>query len=372
MADARWSTLAETLLGHSIRLQPGELLWLETFDLETDEWTRQVAAGALRRGASVLVSQWTTPVHRELIRSGSTRSLDDWAAADMGRMDRVDAYVAVRGDVNPHEWAGVSPLAWNRYNERYLTPVHWQRRIPSKRWCVVRLPGPALAQQAGLPLEDLESMYWNSVELDYVRLRAALKPLAVRIGAARKVKITGEGTDLRFDLPGTPGVPCAGEMNLPDGEVFTAPVLESVNGIIQFNTRVYHQGSLYERIRLEFDGGRVVSASCASGDADRLRRVLDADEGASRVGEWAIGCNPKLHRPVGDALIDEKLAGSHHLALGFSYAEADNGNRSRIHWDLVQVGRPPWGATRIELDGEVLVEDGLFVDPSLDGLNPET
>lgn len=370
MGEPRWSELAETLLGHSIRLQPGESVWIEAYDLADSMLMRELVRGVARRRARVVVSTWDSRVLRELIRVASAEQLLLWAALDRDRLDKVDAYLDLRGDSSPHEWAEIAPAASSRYNALYLKPVHWELRIPSKRWCLARLPGPFLAQQAGMGCEALESMYWKAVSVDYPRLRQAMRPLAERIAAGRRVRIVGPETDLRFELPGRPPVICAGEKNIPDGEVFTAPVVESVEGKIGFNTRAIFRGRAYEGIELEFERGRVKRSGCRSGDAQRLARILESDEGSCRVGEWGIGCNALLTGPVGDVLLDEKLAGSHHLALGFAYAEADNGNRSSLHWDMVQVLMPEWGGGRIEIDGEPVVEDGCFLDPLLTPLNP--
>lgn len=371
MVDSQWEQLTRTLIGHSLRLRGGESVLIEAFDLPDDRLLRHLVRGAARVGATPLVQSWTTPLLRDLIQGAGDDQVRRWAEADRRRMEGVEAYLSIRGACNPFEWAGLGPAALNRYNDLYLRPVHWDLRIPTKRWCLLKVPGPASAQAAGLSLDRFETLFWEAVVLDFPRLRAALDPLAARLRAATEVRVVAPETDLRFRLGGLPAVPCAGERNLPDGEVFTAPVVDSVEGTIRFNARTYYQGVAFDGIGLEFAGGRVTRADCRAGDVDRLRRILDADDGAARVGEWAIGCNPRLDVAVGDPIYDEKIAGSHHLALGFAYPEADNGNRSRIHWDLVQILTRKAGGGRIELDGEPLLVDGLFLDPAFQGLNPQ-
>jgi aminopeptidase len=191
------------------------------------------------------------------------------------------------------------------------------------------------------------------------------------MGAAREVHITAPDTDLRFSIAGIPIVPCAGEMNIPDGEVFTAPVRDSVEGHVRFNAPTIYQGSSFDGVRLQFHRGRIVEADCAGGDVAKLRRILDTDEGASYVGEWAIGCNPRVLHPMRDILFDEKIAGSFHLTPGNAYDEADNGNRSRVHWDLVQVQRSDYGGGTIALDGVPIRVDGRFVPEDLHALDPD-
>lgn len=367
---ADWDRLAETLLGHSLGVRPNEALLVESHDLGAHPLVRALLAGAARRRARVLLDSRFTPLVGEAIRSSSPDSLELWAASDLDRLARVDAVLILRGDCSPFELAEVAPAAFNRYAESYLKPVHWDVRIPSKRWCLVRLPGPALAQQCGLGLDRLEAAYRDAVFLDYPRFLRSLEPLAERLGAAREVRISAPGTDLRFSVAGLPAVACDGRRNLPDGEVYTAPVLDSVEGTIRFNVPSFYQGTVFDGIAIEFRAGRAVGVDCARGDRTRLRRILDADEGSSRVGEWAIGCNPFWTHPTGEAIFDEKMAGSHHLALGFAYPDADNGNRSRIHWDLVQRLEAEHGGGSIELDGRPLMVDGRFVEEELALLDP--
>lgn len=369
---ADWERLAETLLGHSIRLQPGEALLIESFDLGDHPLVRSLLRGAVRRRGRVLLESRFTPLLREAIGGGTEASVALWAASDLARINRVDACLILRGDSSPFELASISPLAWNRYGEGYLRPVHWEVRIPSKRWCLARLPGPGLAQQAGMSLDLLEQRYWDAVLLDYDRLDRSLRPLADRLDRACAVHIVAPDTNLRFSIEGVPAVACAGRRNLPDGEVYTAPVAGTLQGTIRFNTPTFYQGSAFEGISITFRAGRAVESSCRVGDPTRLARILAADDGAGAAGEWAIGCNPFWTWPVGDPLFDEKIAGSHHLAIGFAYPDADNGNRSRIHWDLVQRLDPKFGGGSIELDGETLVADGRFIPPELEALNPAT
>lgn len=228
----------------------------------------------------------------------------------------------------------------NLYNTLFLKPVHFECRIKSTRWCVLRLPNASMAQQAGMSTDAFESFYFDVCNLDYPLLAKTLAPLVERMNAAKEVQITGPETDLRFSIEGIPVVPCSGEMNIPDGEVFTAPVRDSVEGFVRFNAPTIHQGASFDGVRLEFKKGKIVAADCSGGDVKRLRKVFEADEGASYIGEWSIGCNPRVLNPMRDILFDEKIAGSFHLTPGNAYDEADNGNRSKIHWDLVQIHAP--------------------------------
>jgi aminopeptidase len=307
---------------------------------------------------------------RELIRQGSEDAIRLWGEVDRARMERMNAYLGLRGAWNISELTDVPACQMDLYNTHYQKPVHFEYRITKTRWCVLRLPSASMAQQAGMSTEAFEDFYFDVCTLDYSWLASALQPLAARMTSAREVHISGPETDLTFSIAGIPVVPCAGEMNIPDGEVFTAPVRDSVNGFVRFNTPTIYQGSPFDGVRLEFADGRIVKADCAGGDAEKLRKILEADEGASYIGEWSIGCNPKVMHPMRDILFDEKIAGSFHLTPGNAYDEADNGNRSKIHWDLVQVQRSDYGGGTISFDGEPIRVDGRFIPDDLRELNP--
>lgn len=371
MPDPRWETLAETLIGHSTRPKPGETLLIECFDLEDDTLPRLLVRKAARLGVNAMVDLKRMTVVRELLRNATEGQLRAWAEAEAFRMDRVQCYVALRGSQNISELADVPSDRMNLYNEHFMKPVHFERRIKHTRWCVLRLPGPGMAQQAGMSLEAFEDFYFDACNIDYPKLAKSLRPLTERMEAAREVHITGPDTDLRFSIEGIPVVPCAGTMNIPDGEVFTAPVRDSVEGHVRFNAPTIYQGATFDGVRLTFEEGRIVEATCEAGDAERLARIFKADEGASYVGEWSIGCNPKVRRPMRDILFDEKIAGSFHLTPGNAYDEADNGNRSKIHWDLVQIQTPEYGGGTIAFDGVPIRVDGRFVDEQWSGLDPE-
>jgi aminopeptidase len=371
MPDPRWDALAEILIHHSTRLAAGETLLIECFDLEDTTLARLLVQKAGRRGAYPLVETKDTRIVRELIRHASEPQMRTLGDSELHRMQQVQAYIGLRGARNVNEMADVPAEKMNLYNTHYLTPVHFDCRIKHTKWCVLRLPNPSMAQQAGMSTEAFENFYFDVCNIDYPRLAKTLRPLVTRMDAARAVQITGPETDLRFSIEGIPVVPCAGEMNIPDGEVFTAPVRDSVEGYIRFNTPTIYQGASFDGIRLEFQAGKIVAADCTNGDAKRLRRIFETDDGASYIGEWSIGCNPRILHPMRDILFDEKIAGSFHLTPGNAYDEADNGNRSKIHWDLVQIQRSDYGGGTITFDGQPIRVDGLFVDEELTPLDPE-
>jgi len=369
--DPRWDALADLIVGHSTSLKAGEVVLIECFDLDDDTLPRLLVKKAAARGACALVETKSTRIVRELVRHATPAQMAVWSDVEGHRMERVQAYVGLRGSRNISEMADVPGDKMDLYTAALLKPVHFELRVPKTKWCVLRLPGPGMAQQAGMSTEAFEDFYFDVCCVDYPRLAKSLRPLVERMERAREVRITGPGTDLRFSIAGIPAVACAGEKNIPDGEVFTAPVRVSVEGTVRFNAPTIYQGRSYDGVRLEFRAGRIVAADCDSGDREALRRTFGADEGAAYVGEWSLGCNPRIGWPMRDILFDEKIAGSFHLTPGNAYDEADNGNRSKIHWDLVQIQTPEWGGGTISFDGEPIRIDGRFVPEELGALDPD-
>jgi aminopeptidase len=184
-----------------------------------------------------------------------------------------------------------------------------------------------------------------------------------------RVEIKGPGIDLRFSIKGIGAVSCGGTHNIPDGEVFSCPVKNSVEGEITFNAPTIYQGTSFERIRLVFEKGKIVEATGTN--TQRLNEILDSDAGARYIGEFAIGFNPHIQEPMHDILFDEKIAGSFHFTPGQAYQEADNGNRSQVHWDMVCIQRPDYGGGEIYFDGKLIRRDGLFVPAALKKLDPD-
>src|SRR4051794_33620983 len=266
MPDPRWDTLADILINHSTRLAEGERLLIECFDLDDTTLPRLLVQKAARKGAQPLVETKDTRIIRELVRNASEEQMQAWGEYELYRMERVNAYIALRGARNINEMADVPGEKMNLYNSHFLKPVHFECRIKKTRWCVLRLPNASMAQQAGMSTDAFEAFYFDVCNLDYARLARSLKPLVERMSAASEIHITAPETDLRFSIAGVPVIACAGEMNIPDGEVFTAPVRDSVEGRVRFNAPTVYQGASFDGILLEFAKGRIVHAECTGGD----------------------------------------------------------------------------------------------------------
>ncbi len=370
MIDPRIERLADLLIGHSTKLQPGEHLLIEAFDTP-QEPVIALARAARRAGGHPHVTLRNTQVMRALNRDAAEENLTVWAEYDRFRMEKMDAYIGLRGSLNVSEMADTDTEQMQRVARLYSTPVHAEQRVKNTKWCVLRWPTPSMAQLAQQSTEAFEDFYFDVCTLDYARMEGAAARLKERMERADMVHLYGPGdTDLTFSIKDIPVVACTGSHNIPDGEVFTAPVRDSVNGVIEFNTPAINNGVSFENIRLEFRDGKVVNAR-ASLNERKLNEILDTDEGARHVGEFAIGFNPYILEPMKDTLFDEKIAGSLHFTPGRAYEDADNGNRSEIHWDMVLIQRPEYGGGTIAFDGEVIRRDGLFIVDDLVALNPD-
>ena len=368
MNDPRYTQLADLLVRYSCRLQAGETLLIEATDIP-QAMTRALIRAVEAVGGHPLVWLKSTAVQRDLMLAGSQHQMELLGAAEAQLMSQVQAYIGLRGKPNTSEWSDVPDDKIKLYQKHWWAPVHRDIRVKQTRWVVLRWPNDSMAQLAQMSTEAFEDFYFRVCTLDYQRMDDAMQPLIELMNRTDRVRLVAKGTDLRFSIRDIPAVGCAGEFNIPDGEVFTAPVRDSVEGTIQFNAPTIYMGGSHDDIRLTFEKGRITDAS--SSNTDHLLQVLDTDEGSRYIGEFAIGFNPYIHQPMRDILFDEKIAGSIHFTPGQAYDEAWNGNKSEIHWDMVLLMTPEVGGGEIYFDDRLIRKDGLFVVPELEGLNPD-
>ncbi len=365
MKDKRNETLARQLIDYSIRLQKGEVLYLEIKGKDALELGKQIIRLATERGATPFWFYSDESLVRQWVKSAGDDQFRKQAELHLELMKRADAYIGLRGPDNPFDLADIDRKQIDRNNTLFYKPVHLEERVQRKKWVVLRFPNNAMAQLAETSQEAFEDFYYDVCCADYARMSKAMDGLIGLMEATDKVQIKAPGTDLTFSIKEIPIVKCDGRRNIPDGEVYTAPVRESINGTIAYNTPSLYQGTVYTNISFTFKDGRIVEATC-DGLAKKLNGILDTDEGARYIGEFAIGLNPFILHPMKDTLFDEKIAGSFHLTPGQCYELAPNGNISAIHWDLVQIQRPDYGGGEILFDGKLIREDGVFTDPELE------
>ena len=366
--DPRYVKLANTLIEYSVDLRKGEKVLIESVEVPT-AFTQCLIRAVYDRGGQPVVLLKDLSVQRELLLGADEEQLKLVGSSEKLLIEGVQAYVGVRGSSNISELGDVPPEKMKLYDAEIWRPVHIERRVPNTKWVVLRWPSPSMAQLSQMSTEAFTDFFFQVCTMDYARMSRAMGPLKELMEQTDRVRLVAPGTELEFSIKGIPAVRCDGLRNIPDGEVYTAPVRDSINGTICFNTPTIYQGVTHENVRFRFENGKIVDAS--SSDSGHLQRVLDTDEGARYTGEFAIGFNPYITRPMKDILFDEKIAGSIHLTPGNAYKEANNGNTSQIHWDLVLMMNPESGGGEIYFDGLLVRKDGSFVLDQLKGLNPD-
>ncbi len=365
--DTRINQLAKLLTGYSCRLKPGEKVLIEYTGMAARPLIKELIKETYALGAVPFVNISDSQITRQLLLGATEEQLKYQNEIDMMQMKGMDAYIAVRGSDNTSELSDVP--SENLSLESRMSETVLTERVNNTKWVVLRYPNDAMAQLAGMSTEAFEDFYFNVCTLDYGKMSKAMDSLVSYMEKTDKVRLVAPGTDLTFSIKDIPAVKCAGECNIPDGEVYTAPVRESMNGIISYNTPSEEQGFTYENIVFEIENGKIVKAT--SNDNERINALLDTDEGARYFGEFAIGVNPYILHPMKDTLFDEKICGSFHLTPGACYEDAPNGNKSAVHWDLVLIQREDYGGGEIWFDDVLIRKDGLFVVPELECLNPD-
>ena len=364
--DPRLTTLAEGLTGFSTALKKGEKVLIDAFDVP-DAMVIALVRAARKRGAHPFVQIHRARISRELALGAEAAQYEALSQVELARMKHMQAYIALRGSDNIFESCDI-PSERIQLVSKLMKPVI-DHRVGKTKWVVLRWPTPAMAQQAAMSTEAFEDFYFKVCTLDYSRMKPGMKALSELMGRTDQVRVTGPGTDLRFSIKGIGAKECGGQYNIPDGEVFSCPVKDSVEGVVQYNAPTVYLGCSFDNIRLAFKAGKIVEAT--SNNTRKLNQILDSDSGARYIGEFAIGFNPHILEPMRDILFDEKIAGSFHFTPGQAYEECGNGNKSQVHWDMVCIQRPEYGGGEIYFDGKLIRKDGLFVPKALHKLNPE-
>jgi aminopeptidase len=366
MTDPRYIKLAKLLINYSTKIKKGDHALLDMIDVP-DEFTVELVRAVREAGGTPFVEVRHTRVSRELLLGTNEHHAAQVRDLEMFRMKKMQAYIAIRGSANANENSDV-PSGQMQLYSKILRPVQ-DYRVNKTRWCVLRWPSPSMAQAAGMSTEAFENLYFNVCTMDYARMARAMAPLERRMKRTDRVHLKAPGTDLTFSIKGIGAKMCRGDRNIPDGEVFSCPVKNSVNGVIQYNTPSLYSGTKFENVRLEFKDGRIINAT--ANNTKRLNEILDTDAGARYIGEFSLGFNPYILTPMCDILFDEKIAGSLHFTPGQAYEDVDNGNRSAVHWDMVLIQRKDWGGGELWFDGELIRKDGIFLTKDLKPLNPQ-
>lgn len=365
--DYRINQLADVLVNYSCALKKGEKVLISYTGESAKGLAKAIIKETYKQGGIPFVNIGDASISRELLMDCTKEQVAFMNACQLEEMQGMDAYIAIRGSENTSELSDVPAEKMNLYQSELRPTLDY--RVNKTKWVVLRYPNNSMAQMAKTSLEAFEDLYFKVCTLDYSKMSIAMDPLVALMNKTKKVKIVGPETHIEFSIEGIQGIKCDGERNIPDGEVYTAPVRDSVNGYITYNTPSEYLGFTYDHIRFEVKDGKIVKAT--SNDTERINQVLDTDEGARYFGEFALGVNPYITKPMGDILFDEKIAGSFHFTPGTAYEDTFNGNKSSVHWDLVMIQTPEYGGGEIYFDDVLIRKDGLFVIPELEGLNPE-
>ncbi len=368
MVDERITKLARGLVNYSVKAKAGDKVLIECTDTD-GIIERELIKAVYEAGAYPFIETYKGKVNAALITGTSKEHAKLLADFAKYRMERMDCYIGVRGNENSFDLSGVPDDKSELYRSLYSYPVHHEIRVNKTRWVVLRYPNDSMAQLSGMPTEEFEKFYFDVCCMDYAKMDRAMDALKALMDKTDKVRLVAPGTDLTFSIKGIGAVKCSGSANIPDGEVYSAPVKNSVNGVITYNAPSIENGVKYENVKLTFKDGKIVDAT--GNYPEKINKIFDTDPGARYVGEFAIGVNPYITKPMGDILFDEKISGSIHFTPGCCYEDASNGNQSAVHWDLVLIMTKEYGGGEIYFDGKLIRKDGLFVTDELKSLNPE-
>jgi aminopeptidase len=366
LRDPRINQLAEVLVNYSTRVKKGDIVLISASGFEAAPLVKELYALCLKKGAKYVEYDFSLPeINRLFYNTASKEQVSWFPQHKLEFMKQVTVFIAISAANNSMVMANANQANMIAYS-RLLRPIQdW--RVKHTRWVVTRFPTHGGAQEAKMSLEEYEDYVFSACCIDWAAESRKQDKLKKLMDKADRVRIKASDTDLNFSIGGLPGIKCDGRFNIPDGEVFTAPVRDSVEGYITYNCPTIYQGKEFSGIRLEFKKGRIIKAEC-TGMNEELNKILDSDEGARYIGEFAIGVNPGIRRPMRNILFDEKIFGSIHFTPGQCYDECDNGNKSAVHWDMVKLLS---GDGEIWFDDKLIQKDGLFVPKELSCLNPE-
>ena len=367
MKDPRCDKLAQLLVEYSTALNPGEKVLINMIG-DAEPLAKAIVEKVYEAKAIPFLHIENPQLEAAWLKGATEETFTTQRTWEELQMQAMDAYIGIRATDNSFTMKSVPPEKHELNSTLLWEPVHGRIRVPKTKWVILRYPNDSMAQLAGMSTEEFEDFYFNVCTVDYKKMSAAMEPLKVLMEKTDRVRIVSPGTDLSFSIKGIPAVKCDGHMNIPDGEVYTAPVKDSVNGVIRYNTPSPHDGFVFTDMELTFQDGKIIKA--VSNDTERCNRIFDTDDGSRYVREFAIGVNPKVNQAMGDILFDEKIAGSIHFTPGASYDDAFNGNKSAVHWDLVLIQTPEFGGGEIWFDDVLIRKDGKFLLPELEPLNP--
>ncbi len=362
----RLNGIAKTIVNHSLKIKENDCVLIKTYSDKTMPLVVELIDEIASKNACAFVKMTNEEIEAKLINTTNDKRLLHIANEARYEVENYDCFISIFYNTNDYTNKNVNVEIKKKIDE--VKKEYDDIRINKKRWVLLNYPSHLDAYKAKMTNEEFLNYSLNAMNEDYAKMYNDMQPLVKLMERTDKVRIIGPNTDINFSIKDIPVVPCAGECNIPDGEVFTAPVRESVNGIITYNTPSPYRGFVFNDICLEFENGKIIKAT-ASNNQEMLDEIFNTDEGARYIGEFSLGLNPKITKPMGDILFDEKIIGSLHFTPGKCYDDAPNGNVSNIHWDLVLIQKDEYGGGEIYFDDVLIRKDGVFVLEELKHLN---
>ena len=367
MDKQKLKTLANTIINYSLHLKENDRVQVSFTEVATP-LVEELIKEAQKVGAIMTLNLSNPRLNARLAEGNTDARLEHLKNIKKFDVENNEAFIHICGTFNDYESKNVPKEMTKKYG--IMTSEIDDIRINEREWVLLNYPTDLDAHKAKMTTEDFNEFALDVMTVDYRKMSEDIKPLKELMEKTDKVRIVGPNTDISFSIKGMSAIPCTGEKNIPDGEIYTAPIKDSVNGTITYNTPSPYQGNIYNNVSLTFENGKIVEATCNE-ENDKLNEIFDTDQGARYVGEFALGFNPKILRPMGDILYDEKILGSLHFTPGRCYADCDNGNESSIHWDMVLIQREDFGGGEIYFDDVLIRKDGKFVLEELKQLNYE-
>ncbi len=360
--------LARIIINYSCSIKAGEKVLINTTNVDK-EFIKILIREINKVKAFPFLREKDESIEKEILLGYSKEYAILEAKYELARMQDLDAIINVRGKNNLFEMSDVPQNLSKIRMLHFSKPIYHDLGL-QKKWVLLNYPGDAYAQQAEMSTEKFKQFFFEVCTLDYSKMDKAMDPLKELMDKTDKVRLVSKGTDISFSIKGVNSVKCSGQNNIPDGELYTAPVKSSVNGVITFNVPTIKSSIKFDGIKLEVKDGKIIKAT-ANNNTKALNEILDTDEGSRYFGEFSIGLNPYITKPILDILFDEKMVGSIHFTPGSCYEDASNGNKSAVHWDMVLSHMPEYGGGEIYFDDVLIRKDGKFVLEELLGLNPE-
>lgn len=367
MNTQKLNTLAHTIINYSLHLKENSKVLID-FTKEASPLVEELIKEGKKVGAIMSLDMYDSKLACLLADTNTAERIELIKKRKEFEVENYDAFIHINYTYNDYESKNFPKEMRIKLGE--ATKAARDVKVNEREWVLLNYPSPIDAYKAKMPTSDFNEFALDVMTVDYQKMSEDIKPLKELMEATDKVRIVAPNTDITFSIKGLPAIPCTGEKNIPDGELYTAPVRDSINGTITYNTPSPYQGSVYHHVSLTFENGKIVKATCDEDD-EKLKEIFDTDEGARYVGEFSLGFNPKILYPMGDILYDEKILGSLHFTPGDSYADCDNGNKSSVHWDMVLIQREDFGGGEIYFDDVLIRKDGKFVLDNLKQLNYE-